>query len=154
MYPLVGSLTLMATDIVPSGYLVADGSAVSRQTYAGLFAVFGTTFGIGDGSTTFNLPDVRGLFVRFADDGSLRDPDRLTRTPAPGSTPIAPGSKQGDQIQSHSHTFAQWTLNIFSGVNDGATGLNALTVAGPTSASPGELENRPKNINVLGLVKY
>lgn len=45
---------------VPSGYLVEDGSAVSRTTYAALFAVIGTTFGSGNGSTTFNLPDSRG----------------------------------------------------------------------------------------------
>ncbi len=44
----------------PSGYLVCDGSAVSRTTYAALFAVIGTVFGAGDGSTTFNLPDLRG----------------------------------------------------------------------------------------------
>lgn len=44
----------------PSGYLLEDGSAVSRTTYAGLFSVIGTTFGSGDGSTTFNLPDSRG----------------------------------------------------------------------------------------------
>lgn len=45
----------------PAGYLVADGSAVSRSTYANLFALIGTTFGDGDGSTTFNLPDASGL---------------------------------------------------------------------------------------------
>lgn len=44
----------------PQGYLLEDGSAVSRTTYAGLFSVIGTTFGAGDGSTTFNLPDSRG----------------------------------------------------------------------------------------------
>lgn len=46
----------------PSGYLMADGSAVSRTTYAALFAIYGTTFGAGDGSTTFNLPDLRQRF--------------------------------------------------------------------------------------------
>jgi len=48
----------------PSGWLVADGSAVSRTTYAALFAIVSTTFGNGDGSTTFNLPDLRGYFIR------------------------------------------------------------------------------------------
>jgi len=45
---------------VPTGYLACDGSAVSRTTYADLFAVIGTTYGAGDGSTTFNLPDMQG----------------------------------------------------------------------------------------------
>lgn len=46
----------------PSGYLMCDGSAVSRTTFAALFAIVGTAFGAGDGSTTFNLPDLRGRF--------------------------------------------------------------------------------------------
>lgn len=44
----------------PSGYLICDGTAISRQTYAALFAAIGTTHGAGDGSTTFNLPDMQG----------------------------------------------------------------------------------------------
>ena len=48
------------------GFLLCDGSAVSRETYADLFAVIGTTFGDGDGSTTFNLPDFRGRFIQGA----------------------------------------------------------------------------------------
>ena len=55
----VGSLILMAFGTpVPSGYLVADGSAVPRAGYPDLFSVIGTTFGAGDGSTTFNLPNI------------------------------------------------------------------------------------------------
>jgi len=50
----------------PTGWLECDGSAVSRSTYAELFAYVGTTFGVGNGSTTFNVPDMRGLFVRGA----------------------------------------------------------------------------------------
>ena len=46
----------------PSGYLLCDGSAISRTTYAGLFAILSTTYGVGDGSTTFNLPDLRQRF--------------------------------------------------------------------------------------------
>jgi microcystin-dependent protein len=55
--------------IPPKGWLKADGSVVSRTDYAELFAVVGTTFGVGDGSTTFELPDLRGEFVRGFDDG-------------------------------------------------------------------------------------
>ena len=47
-----------------SGYLICNGAAVSRTTYADLFSVLGTTYGSGDGSTTFNLPDFRGDFIR------------------------------------------------------------------------------------------
>lgn len=55
-----GAMFLWGTGSAPSGYLICDGSAVSRTTYAALFAVLSTTYGAGDGSTTFNLPDFRG----------------------------------------------------------------------------------------------
>lgn len=62
--PPVGSVIQFVGATAPAGYLLCDGSAVSRETYAKLFAVAGTTFGVGDGSTTFNLPDMRGIFPR------------------------------------------------------------------------------------------
>ena len=58
----VGAITAYGGAVAPSGWLVCDGSALSRGTYAALFAVIGTTFGAGDGTTTFNLPDLRGRF--------------------------------------------------------------------------------------------
>lgn len=64
----------------PTGWLLCDGSAVSRSTYAALFAVIGTQFGVGDGSTTFNLPP-DGVFYRALDSSNgSRDPDVLSRT--------------------------------------------------------------------------
>jgi len=61
-----GSIIMHAGSSAPSGYLLCDGANVSRTTYADLFAVIGETFGPGDGSTTFNLPDFRGIFPRGA----------------------------------------------------------------------------------------
>lgn len=58
-----GATIPFAGSSAPTGYLVCDGSAVNRTTYAALFAVIGTTWGVGDGSTTFNLPDLRGRAV-------------------------------------------------------------------------------------------
>lgn len=59
-----GSIIWTADDVVPVGFLLPDGSAVSRSTYADLFGYIGTTYGVGNGSTTFNLPDARGrVFV-------------------------------------------------------------------------------------------
>lgn len=55
-----GSLLMFAGGVAPEGYLVCDGAAVSRTTYAVLFATIGTTWGVGNGTTTFNLPDLRG----------------------------------------------------------------------------------------------
>ena len=56
----VGSIILYPKSIVPDGFLVCDGSAVSRDLYSALFNVIGVTYGSGDGSTTFNLPDFSG----------------------------------------------------------------------------------------------
>ena len=56
----VGSISLFAGATAPTGWLICDGSAVSRTTYANLFSVIGTTYGTGDGSTTFNIPNLKG----------------------------------------------------------------------------------------------
>ncbi len=65
-----GMTMLYGGSSAPAGWLVCDGSAVSRATYAALFAAIGTTWGAGDGSTTFNLPDMRGRTVGGAGTGS------------------------------------------------------------------------------------
>jgi microcystin-dependent protein len=60
----IGSVVMYSSSIAPSGWLVCNGNAVSRTTYAGLFAIISTTYGVGDNSTTFNLPDFRGVFPK------------------------------------------------------------------------------------------
>lgn len=62
----VGSVFWLAAQTAPEGYLICDGSAVSRTEYADLFAAIGTTFGTGDGSTTFALPNLQAAFIRGA----------------------------------------------------------------------------------------
>jgi hypothetical protein len=70
---LTGAVVFYATPGVPTGWLKANGAAISRTTYARLYAAIGTTFGAGDGATTFNVPDPRGMFLRALDDGAGRD---------------------------------------------------------------------------------
>lgn len=60
----VGSIVSYAVDVEPPGFLICNGRAVSRTQYSALFSVLGTTYGAGDGSTTFNIPDFRGKFLR------------------------------------------------------------------------------------------
>lgn len=78
-----------AAATAPGGWLACDGSAVSRATFAELFAVIGTTYGVGDGSTTFNVPDLRGRAAvglgTHADVNALNDNDGVevgSRTPS------------------------------------------------------------------------
>lgn len=74
-----------AGPIPPTGWLLADGSAVSRTTYARLFAAIGTTYGVGDGTTTFNLPDLRGEFLRGLDNARGVDAGRALGTAQVGT---------------------------------------------------------------------
>ncbi|WP_417805287.1 phage tail protein [Thalassospira lucentensis] len=72
----IGTVSAFAMPTAPEGWLVCDGSAVSRTDYADLFAAIGTVWGHGDQITTFNLPDLRGEFVRGFDDGRGVDEGR------------------------------------------------------------------------------
>lgn len=60
----VGGVMPFAGSVAPSGFLLTDGSEVNRITYADLFAAISTTYGVGNGSTTFNLPNTSGLFIQ------------------------------------------------------------------------------------------
>ncbi len=81
-----GTLIEFAASACPTGYLAADGTTVSRTTYAVLWAAILNTWGNGDGSTTFTLPDLRGRFARGLDSGATNDPDRTSRTAQTSST--------------------------------------------------------------------
>ena len=87
-----GSVFCMAVATVPSGYLECNGAAVSRTTYSVLFAVIGTAYGSGNGSSTFNLPDLRGEFVRGFDNGKGTDSGRSI------------ASSQSSQFGQHNHS--------------------------------------------------
>ena len=101
----VGTIIDSMASSPPTGYLNCDGSAVSRTTYAALFAAIGTSCGHGDGSTTFNLPEDDGKFKRGTDNGAGNDPDASTRTAQAtgGNTGDDVGSVQDDAVANHTH---------------------------------------------------
>ncbi|WP_039758405.1 phage tail protein [Bartonella queenslandensis] len=90
LYP-TGFIGTFGMRDVPEDWLVCNGRAYSRTHYAGLFSAIGTVWGVGDRVTTFNVPDLRGMFLRGVDGGSHRDPNRRF------------ASIQTDLIQSHQH---------------------------------------------------
>ncbi|KZC99681.1 MULTISPECIES: phage tail protein [unclassified Thalassospira] len=166
----VGSVFWFGAEDPPSGALACDGAAISRVTYSSLFAVLGTAFGAGDGSTTFNLPDLRGEFVRGWDDGRGVDAARVF------------GSSQADSLSDHKHqSGVQWsssnpdilyyddpdtgfglgdatdtTLDRYaSGGSGGAPSSAAsyLLTDVPYSASVSG-ETRGRNVALLACVKY
>lgn len=83
-----GMVAFFAMDTAPAGWLKANGAAVSRTTYAKLFAAIGTTYGSGDGSTTFNIPDMRGYFPRALSDGVSLDSGRAIGSKQTGQSVI------------------------------------------------------------------
>lgn len=136
----------------PNGFLIADGTAVSRTEYAALFAVIGTSFGIGDGSTTFNLPDLRGRFIRGVDGSAGNDPDSSGRTATNGGNGgNNVGSIQPDAYKSHSHTLSSGDSGSYGGPNVQSRGGSASTA---TTSGSGGTETRPKNIYMNYIIKY
>lgn len=141
----VGAVVAFATQNVPTGYLRCTGAAVSRTTYKHLFAKIGTSFGVGDGTTTFNLPDLRGQFVRGFDHGAGVDTGRVF------------GSQQADDLIAHKHTL--------NDVNAGGGALSGFDLAPVTGGSSGSIstaniadyggtETRPKNVALSYCIKY
>lgn len=156
-----GQVNAFARATAPTGWLKANGAAVSRTTYNALFAAIGITFGSGDGSTTFNLPDMRGEFARGLDDGRGVDAGRTI------------GTNQSDMLKSHSHQYFDGlaanidpsgagigaTVNgaslVPSGAwltgTDGGSSLQLLTVPGTVNA--GGVETRSRNVALLYCIK-
>lgn len=102
----LGSLVAFAGTSAPPGYLLCYGQAVSRVTYVDLFGVIGTTWGVGDAATTFNVPDLRGRAVFGRDDMGGVAANRLTtaQSNVDGLTVGATGGDQQDQIHTHDIT--------------------------------------------------
>ena len=178
----VGSIVSVAMETPPTNFLECDGSTISRTTYADLFSAIGDVFGVGDGSTTFEIPDLRGYFLRGWDHGAAVDPDAATRTDSgDGTTGDHVGTKQTGVVESHlhssgtlatssdgahTHTIIPGTPNEYSPTRiivESALSLGTLatssdgahthTISGNTG-STGDNETRPKNINVMYCIKY
>ena len=169
----VGTILAHAANTPPTGFLECNGSNISRSTYATLFSAISTTFGVGDGSSTFALPDLRGQFIRgWANTGST-DASRVF------------GSTQTDQNKNHTHTTDSTSLTggirkISEGFGAGgsATGVFTKTadgnntITGSSSTSPvggvdfdgththtisssgGGTEARPTNLALMYIIKF
>ena len=137
----IGTVSAFAGASAPDKYLMCDGSTISRTTYSDLYAVLGDVYGNGDGSTTFEIPDLRGEFLRGLDGGRGVDASRTL------------GSAQSDLLKSHTHQ----VQNVFSG---GGTGDEENYVSNVTARrstidtlSSGGAETRPRNIAMNYIIK-
>ena len=111
IYP--GEMRPYAGTVAPAGYLLTDGGAHSRTTYAALFNQIGTTFGVGDGSTTFNVPNTCGRVLAGYDPGNATG--LLTASTSQGVSASALGNTGGEQA--HTNTLAETAVHNH-GVND------------------------------------
>lgn len=135
-----GEVTMFARNTAPTGYIKANGAAISRTTYAALFAAIGTTFGPGDGSTTFNVPDGRAEFLRGWDDGRGVDTGRVF------------GSAQGFAMQAHTHTTPQGLQGGGAFAYQG--GINGLSTTSGAASGTTATETRPRNLALLACIRY
>ena len=101
----IGSLMPYAGTTTPAGFLLCSNVAVSRTTYADLFAVIGTTYGVGDGTTTFNVPDLRGRIIAGLDNMGGTTASRLTATTITGG-----GDNVGEVGGAETHTLTEAQL--------------------------------------------
>ena len=151
-----GTIVDWPSETPPAGWLECNGAAVSRATYAALFAVTGDTFGVGDGSTTFNLPDLRGKFRRGWDHGAGYDPDAATRTDSgDGTVGDHVGTKQADALESHDHVTAGAYNAGLGGSTDRFTEWDGTGSANTIASSlTGGNETRPVNVGFMVIIKY
>ena len=158
-----GEVSFFARNTAPDGWLKANGAAVSRTTYAALFAAIGTTFGAGDGSTTFNLPDLRGEFLRGWDDGRGVDTGRAFGSAQSSQNLSHSHTGSTDSAGAHTHTALAFTTQNPSIANVGGSGnwpvSSNTSSAGAhthtlTIGSEGGAEARPRNIALLACIKF
>ncbi|MBO6918370.1 MAG: tail fiber protein [Rhizobiaceae bacterium] len=151
---IAGQIAFFASHNAPDGWLKANGALLSRSTFANLFATIGTLYGSGDGSTTFQLPDLRGEFIRGLDEGRGVDPSRNLAT------------LQNDEIRSHEH-MVMGPPGHTHATEFGALGVDAVFTYIPDSvhgsggyadiwraAATGGSETRPRNLAMTACIKY
>lgn len=137
-----GAVMAFAMTGAPTGWLKCNGAAISRGTYSTLFAAIGTTFGNGNGSSTFNIPDLRGVFVRGWADGKSNSSGKIYDAGRNF------GSEQADAFKSHTHDYKGQTGSGGSGTSSRDAENTTLT-----TAATGDVETRPRNVALMYCIK-
>lgn len=166
-----GAIIAWAGDTIkiPAGWLLCDGRPIPRSKFPSLFNAIGTNWGDANGKTGFfNVPDMRGMFLRGASLGSGNDPDASSRTAlhSGGNSGDKAGSFQVDTIKVHAHmtqpsAYYQTRSTSISTINGGAgSNPSVNTTSGGSPAMKektlpfGGAETRPKNVYVNYIIKY
>jgi len=178
--PPIGSITAYTLAISPPGWLICDGTAVNRVTYAALFTVIGTTFGSGDNSTTFNLPNYQGAFLRgTGTNGTYSGPALNTsQTHATQTHTHTATSVVSDPGHAHTQNTVNDDYNgsggsaypsgsnpsfgpydsagskTWTNINSHSTGVTVTTTIGNNTTYIDANETRPYNFGVYWIIKY
>ena len=163
----------VAVATVPTGYLECNGNAVSRTTYAALFAIIGTNYGTGNGSSTFNLPDLRGEFIRGFDNGKGTDSGRSIAT-FQSADNAQHNHSASSSVSESSHTHNQQGLALGGGsgsvaitlgsgqsyqigysgsISSRSSGSATTGISVSTTTSNQGSEARPRNIAMMYIIK-
>ena len=154
----IGAVNTFAMNSAPTGWLSCDGSLLSRATYSRLFSVVGTLYGVGDGSTTFSLPDLRGEFVRGFDAGRGVDTGRSFGSAQSWAIENIVGTFTDIRVRLNTIFTATGAFTGTTGASSGDSGSGAAnTVDFDFDASNvvnTSTETRPRNIAMLYCIKY
>ena len=160
----------VAVATVPTGYLECNGAAVSRTTYSALFAIIGTNYGTGNGSSTFNLPDLRGEFIRGFDNGKGTDSGRSIAS-SQGSANLSHGHSVSASVNDSGHVHATSFDNKKYFPGGGSTSIgyggaggypaDVFTMSNATTGisvsisqnNAGGSESRPNNVALMYIIK-
>ena len=170
-----GAVMSFAVSAAPVGWLACDGSAVSRTEYSDLFTAVRTTYGVGNNSTTFNVPNLQGQFVR----GLTTNLSTVSRDPLSATRVL--GNVQGDAIRNITGSlngvigagslaynwgfrpgtigaidvpYSQAPYNVYNGAYYPAEGVGLTANFNASTVVPTAPENRPINISLLYCIKY
>lgn len=156
---IVGEVVAYAGSSIPENFLDCDGSAKSRTTYADLFNVIGTTYGVGDGSTTFNLPNLKGVFVKGAGSQTIGG---IVHSGTLGTT-------ENDQMQGHWHNqyvagaapqggsggpALDQISSVPSALRGGGTGVKEAISDGTNGTPRIGTETKPANVALRYIIRY
>jgi len=154
----VGKVIMFAGAAEPQGYLTCDGRVISRSTYSDLFNTIGTAFGAGDGSTTFNIPDLRNEFVRGASSTrnvGTKESDQFKEHRHSGTTSTAGEHAHGGVPQRRSDTDrGTGGSSLFSVDNTGSTSNAGSHNHTFNTTLVGGSETRPRNVALQFCIKY
>lgn len=149
-----GSMTIWTTDTAPTGWLLCYGQAISRTTYATLFAVVSTTYGVGNGSTTFNVPDMRGRLPLGQDDMGGSSANVVTEAEADSL-----GGTEGDEdgVAAHTHPITEQMYSEAGAttdhIADGGNSAGATLSITTDSTGDATAGNMPPYITLNYIIK-